>query len=686
MNISYTIVASLLFLLFDAAALIGQPVFLDTTSDSISLCTNDAGVKLPATNQLYLGEGHHGASSCSVHLSQSTKVKIDCGTQVQYEVRIILFDTSAEYILRPLTTISADSLSEAEINFDTEFSPEFEIMQHGIPYTSGCFRYHRIKWIVMDECGETAELEKLIDVFDCSKPTFVLSDDLFHVVASPGGYFTINIDTLIKSWLDDCATSDELVVSLLPNRVLTDTSYYACLELNWGVEIEKPFWIADKGNDLDCNGIIEWEERHKYQDSFIVVFLDNGVIHCGDILYVSGEIHTPQLQPVEKAEVQLTSPGLIFPTYVTVEDGKYQIEIVHEGLDYELSCERNDNHKNGVSTLDLVRIQKHLLGKELFTSPYDLIAADANNSQNVSAIDLIELRKLILNIYSELPANKSWRFIPAGYDFENPQDPYLFPDKILISNFESSIENLDFIAVKIGDVNNTVQPNATKLNTRNELPPLIWRTPKQYYNVNSIIEIPVFATDLNLQGFQFTLSHPDLEFVNVISGQLDIAEDAFAMFNDQMTFSWFTPDPIQINREEPLFSIVARARKNGRVSEDLKISSDITQAELYDADLNVFEPQLTIMSENQEEVNAVHVYPNPWKDELHFSFVMVNDGVVDFKLLDAVGRAVYSMTGEVATGKNTITIDKNMVSTTGLLFYKLSTKGFLATGVVVKPD
>ena len=75
------------------------------------------------------------------------------------------------------------------------------------------------------------------------------------------------------------------------------------------------------------------------------------------------------------------------------------------------------HHRNGVSTLDLVRIQKHLLGIEALSSPYDLIAADANNSESVSAIDLVELRKLILGIYTELPANQSWRFVDKGFLF-----------------------------------------------------------------------------------------------------------------------------------------------------------------------------------------------------------------------------------------------------------------------------
>ncbi|MDQ3015751.1 MAG: hypothetical protein M3R25_03385 [Bacteroidota bacterium] len=59
MNISYTLVAAILLCLIDIKDISAQPIFLDTTSDSISLCTSDPGVRLPATNQLYLGEGHH---------------------------------------------------------------------------------------------------------------------------------------------------------------------------------------------------------------------------------------------------------------------------------------------------------------------------------------------------------------------------------------------------------------------------------------------------------------------------------------------------------------------------------------------------------------------------------------------------------------------------------------------------
>jgi hypothetical protein len=67
--------------------------------------------------------------------------------------------------------------------------------------------------------------------------------------------------------------------------------------------------------------------------------------------------------------------------------------------------------KTGVTVLDLIRLSKHLLGIDPFTNALQLIAADANNSQSVSAIDMIEIRKVILGSSDSWPSNKTLKFI-----------------------------------------------------------------------------------------------------------------------------------------------------------------------------------------------------------------------------------------------------------------------------------
>jgi len=84
-----------------------------------------------------------------------------------------------------------------------------------------------------------------------------------------------------------------------------------------------------------------------------------------------------------------------------------------------------------------------------------VIAADINNSESITASDLLQLRKLILGIYSELPSNESWRFVDAQATFDDNDDPFPFAEQMAMTNMASDYMDADFVAIKIGDVNNS---------------------------------------------------------------------------------------------------------------------------------------------------------------------------------------------------------------------------------------
>lgn len=136
------------------------------------------------------------------------------------------------------------------------------------------------------------------------------------------------------------------------------------------------------------------------------------------------------------------------------------------GANYEIKpwhlINNHDGYLTGVSTYDLVLISKHILGLELLGSPYKIIAADINKSNSVTTFDIVEIRKLILGIYDTLPYVKaqSWRYVDADYIFSNPANPFTvppFPETILLDSLPDTTAN--FVAVKLGDVNNTHSDN-----------------------------------------------------------------------------------------------------------------------------------------------------------------------------------------------------------------------------------
>jgi hypothetical protein len=335
------------------------PQFLDCSTEPVSLCVNDEGVRLPASNQFFLGDLHPDATSCSVHVTQKTKVRSDCVGPLEYEVLFFIHDTSAAYVLQTPTIIQTDSLFEAELIFDTELSPESFIQRDGLPYTTGCMPYHRVRWIVRDECGNESVCEKRIKLFDCKSP-FVLKSPV------PPRY-TINYSGVVHSKshdyivyiLDDCSSLGRMDISFSFDRLVTDTAFYCHLAPALGVELPITLWVADQGIDVNCDGRITWDERNKDSISakYVLREIDSGM-HCGIWMdmgdTITGHIKTFSELPISDAHVYFSAPGQFFPTFITAEDGMYSFNNILISAPGTIKVEKNDDHRNGVSTLDMV--------------------------------------------------------------------------------------------------------------------------------------------------------------------------------------------------------------------------------------------------------------------------------------------------------------------------------------------
>ena len=384
----------------------------------------------------------------------------------------------------------------------------------------------------------------------------------------------------------------------------------------FGVELAVNIWVADFGTDDNCNGQISWNERNKDFCTTTIVITDNAHVCDTSEPIVEGLILTEDIQSVEKVGVTLVSPGHVFPTYVTIEDGKYSFSNVILPSTFTINAERNDAHKNGVSTLDLVKIQKHLLGIEAISSPYDLIAADANNSQGVSAVDLIELRKLILGIYTELPNNKSWRFVDESFQFADPTSPWPFQEAINATNGGGNMFNQDFVAIKVGDVNNTVQANALQILPRNGNSIVNFVAEERNVTAGEIVDVAISSADFaGIEGYQFTLQTEGLEFKGVSGGAVNMtSEENLGVFGSTITASWHKIGGVTTGANDVLFTLHFQATAAGQLSEMMTLNSRETEAEAYNTSADIKDLKLTFRgSESGAEFALYQNEPNPFK-------------------------------------------------------------------------
>jgi hypothetical protein len=497
-----------------------------------------------------------------------------------------------------------------------------------------------------------------------------------------GGQVTVWAKDFDASSFDDCTPADELLFSFSGDTYEPSFTYNCDNVPAFGVELAVQIWVADFGTDDNCNGQISWSERNTDFCTTTIVITDNNDVCGATTGSILGEVLTEDIQSVEKVAVLLTSPGHVFPTYVTVEDGKYNFNNVILPSTFTLNAERNDAHKNGVSTLDRVKIQKHLLGIEAISSPYDLIAADANNSQGVSAVDLIELRKLILGIYTELPNNKSWRFVDETFQFADPTSPWPLEASISATNGGGNMFNQDFVAIKVGDVNNTVQANALQILPRNGNSIVNFVAEDRNVTAGEIVDVAISSADFaGIEGYQFTLQTAGLEFKGVSGGAVNMtSEENLGVFGSTITASWHKIGGVTTGANDVLFSLHFQATAAGQLSEMINLNSKETEAEAYNTSADIKDLKLTFRgSESGAEFALYQNEPNPFKGQTVIGYDVPAAGKVTLTVFDVTGKVVMVKDQDAVKGYNTIAVSSKEIPSVGVLYYRLDANEYTAT-------
>ncbi len=157
---------------------------------------------------------------------------------------------------------------------------------------------------------------------------------------------------------------------------------------------------------------------------------------------INGIALTSNGDPINYVNIMLE--GSVSDNLQTGTNGKFEFENIPLNVNYELAANKSSDPLNGVTTFDLVLIQRHILGIESLDTPEKMLAADVNQSGTITTLDLVAIRRVILEIDEIFPAGKSWLFTP-----NNIQTGNLIP-----SGF-----NQTFIGIKLGDVNENVDPH-----------------------------------------------------------------------------------------------------------------------------------------------------------------------------------------------------------------------------------
>ena len=364
---------------------------------------------------------------------------------------------------------------------------------------------------------------------------------------------------------------------------------------------------------------------------------------------------------------------------MSLDDGAYAFENMDFFNDYMVKPENDENHSLGVSTLDLVKIQQHILKIKKLDSPYKLIAADVNKSESITAIDLIQIRKLILGQYDKFPNTKSWTFVKEDQVFADVEQPWGYENQSYIQNLSEDSSENNFTAIKMGDVNGSAISTLQGVNTEERSQPFIIKVDEINYKAGDQVSIPIYSSMFDeVYGIQFTMESESLDLLSVKSGALPIKENNYAINDGKLSFTWNDISAISID-DSILFYIDAFANVDGSVSNDLNVNSTITKSEVYTGEsLKTTEVYLQAGSNGIFEDTLGQNRPNPFSNDSEINITLSKSQDASIIFFDPQGKVLKRIDDYFPKGKSIISISSEWFGSTGIVYYKLEANQFSA--------
>ncbi|WP_421800250.1 T9SS type A sorting domain-containing protein [Haliscomenobacter sp.] len=617
-------------------------------------------------------------ADCLANLKMVITGKDNCSDKVTLETQYLMIAPGQTLDASKMILYSTPRWSTKDLG-----NGQFEINVANLPEGK-----HDLIVVVRDECGNLSVATRIpFTVKDCKGPAPICINGLSTGImpdGNGGGMMAVWASDFVASKIYDCngqgpETKDglKLVTKYSINRVGQPAN-----KDQTGLN----FTCADIANSPILVELHAWDNagNHDFCITFVELIDSRGVCPgSASGVNIAGTISTEGNANLQGASITLS--GAASQSATTAANGGYSFVNLAKGGDFTVTPQLDKNHLNGVSTFDLVLIQKHILGVTALNSPYKMIAADVNNSKTISTLDLIALRKLILNIDTHFANNTSWRFVDASYTFPNANNPWAaaFPEVVSINDIASNVA-ANFVAIKVGDVNASASVNGlasaeVRTNTNFKL-----QTLEQNLKPGNEYRAAFTSEDLkNIQGYQFALNL-DQSVVELLDIEYGVAKaENFGIFKNEglITTSWNS-------KYEPgaLFTLVLRAKADAKLSSALSLNR-LVHPEAYDQHNGNLGVAL-----NFEGIQATEAYelkqntPNPFSDETLIGFTLPKATKATLSIRDVKGALVYKVEGNYAKGNNQVTLKKSQLGASGVLYYTLETTDFTATKKMVILD
>ncbi len=514
---------------------------------------------------------------------------------------------------------------------------------------------------INNSCGEEMTCERIYVIEDCKAPEAVCLNGI-TIELEEDGTFVFWAKDFNQNSVDNCEACGPIYYSFSEN--IADSSIvFGCNDV--GPFTTEIFVTDAAGNQSSC----------------VSTFTVGTSPACGQkrTAAVAGEIFTPGGKELSGVNVLLEDMDRHISTVsLTGTSGTYYFDRALDA-DYMLKPEKEDGLLEGITTFDLILLKKHILGKQKITSPYELIAADVNNSGTITAFDLIAMRKAILFIDNQFPNNTSWRFIRADQDL-SAGDPLelAIKEEAYLGAIDGDI-SVDFVAIKIGDLNGTM--NNLQSTSSRSTANFSLNVSDKVVKKGEVYDITFSNTQDDLMGIQFTIDYDSEDFTFLHTDNNSIIQKENIGLNHLnkglVTLSW--DNVSTVNEFE--YTLSLSAKKDGLLSEMLQVNSTLTPALAYTSEGKEKTVSLNFTKE-LDSFTLLQNVPNPFKDKTIIPFNLPQQSTAKIVVMNTSGKTLKVIEGAFEKGYNEVILSD--LNATGLLYYRIETAFGTATGKMIQ--
>ena len=559
---------------------------------------------------------------------------------------------------------------------------------------------HTLTWIVEDKCGNKDTCSQVITVVDGKKPTPYCITVLSTVLMPSSSKVELRAKDYDHGATDNCSKRLRFTFGANTPINFNNRHYYKSVNgrsvstteteyLSGKAELWDPvlntssrvFTCDDIGlNELN---VYVWDDAGNNDFCTVkIIIQDNAGIcsHSGSVI-ADGVITAVNGTPMESVETYIINDlnREEDAAIVTDDTGLYFYDRMLNKVNYVVEPHKSDDYLNGVTTIDLVLIQRHILGLEEIKEPGLLLAADVNHDGKITASDLSEIRKLILGVTTELPDKKSWIFVmPQG----QLEDPWLWPQSVSITAQNNTRFTNNFTGIKRGDVNMSADVSGINAGTESRHEPATILLNKGIVKAGTDASLSFKAGNFEaLTSIQLSLEiNKDAQIVNIVSGLLDMKQEHYHIADidgrQVLNISWNQSTSIEIPDNGILFDVIVRTDEDMATENIMKINDNIP-AELSDEVLNSYSVRLRVADELAIKEQTFMVYqnvPNPFTQSTMVRYYIRENEQVDIRITDIDGKVIYRTQSDGESGYNELQLNKDIFNNKhGMYLLTLST-------------